>query len=129
MVRYDMQYRIPWIVFDCDEVSNFDSIIKKAEESDINVGWSNPCFEIWMYAYLGSMPTGLNSKSCCSNFSNLYKTKVGKEYSKSDTNIYISISLNTEMKRKLLKLLVKDTNSLKNSMKMSHLKWFLYINL
>ena len=57
MVAYDAQYRIPWIVFDRDQVPNFDEIISDAEAANIQVGWSNPCFEIWLYTYFGSMPT------------------------------------------------------------------------
>ena len=56
LTAYDAQYRIPWIVFDRDQVQGFDAIIKEAEDKGIQVGWSNPCFEIWMYAYFGSMP-------------------------------------------------------------------------
>lgn len=56
LTAYDAQYRIPWIVFDRDQVQWFDEIIKEAEDKGIQVGWSNPCFEIWMYAYFGSMP-------------------------------------------------------------------------
>ena len=56
LTAYDAQYRIPWIVFDRDQVQGFDEIIKEAEDKGIQVGWSNPCFEKWMYAYFGSMP-------------------------------------------------------------------------
>lgn len=51
MTAYEAQYRIPWIVFDRDKVPKFDQIIKAAEKENINVGWSNPCFEIWMFGY------------------------------------------------------------------------------
>ena len=57
-----------WIVFDRDQVQGFDEIIKEAEDKGIQVGWSNPCFEIWMYAYLGSMPAIQDSWTCCSDF-------------------------------------------------------------
>ena len=56
LMAYDAQYRIPWIVFDRDQVQGFDDIIAEAVNKGIQVGWSNPCFEIWMYAYFGSMP-------------------------------------------------------------------------
>ena len=56
LTAYDAQYRTPWIVFDRDQVQGFDEIIKEAEDKGIQVGWSNPCFEIWMYAYFCSMP-------------------------------------------------------------------------
>lgn len=45
---YDAQYRIPWVVFDRDQVQEFDEIIAEALRKGIQVGWSNPCFEICM---------------------------------------------------------------------------------
>lgn len=88
LTAYEAQYRIPWIVFDRDQVQGFDEIITEAENKGIEVGWSNPCFEIWMYAYFGSMPAIHSSWSCCSDFGRLYKSKTGQEYSKSDERIY-----------------------------------------
>ena len=49
MAAVEPQYRKPWIVFDRDQVKNFDQIITDAEKQDINVGWSNPCIEIWFH--------------------------------------------------------------------------------
>ena len=77
-VSQSPQYRVPWIVFDRDQVPNFDDIIKEAERKGINTGWSNPCFEIWLYAYWGSMPPIEESKKCCSEFNKEYKKKTGK---------------------------------------------------
>ena len=91
LASYDPQYRIPWIVFDRDQVQNFDGIIEKAERKGIHVGWSNPCFEIWLYAYFGKMPNIEESWNCCSKFSRLYTSKTGLNYSKSDENIYANI--------------------------------------
>ena len=88
MTAYDAQYRIPWIVFDRDQVSNFDQIIKTAEETGIHVGWSNPCFEIWMFAYFGSMPAIQESWTCCTKFSELYRTRTGQAYAKADEDMY-----------------------------------------
>ncbi len=88
LVSYDPQYRIPWIVFDRDKVTNFDNIINNAQKENINIGWSNPCFEIWLYAYFGIMPNIQESWICCSKFSELYKQKTKHEYSKSDDNLY-----------------------------------------
>ncbi len=34
---------MPWIVFDCDEIKDFDEIVREAEKKGIGVGWSNPC--------------------------------------------------------------------------------------
>lgn len=82
LTAYDAQYRIPWIVFDRDQVQGFDEIIKEAEDKGIQVGWSNPCFEIWIYAYFGSMPQIQDSWICCSEFGRVYETKTGQKYSK-----------------------------------------------
>ncbi|MCD7772251.1 MAG: RloB family protein [Oscillospiraceae bacterium] len=88
MTAYEAQYRIPWIVFDRDQVQNFDQIVRDAEKAGIKVGWSNPCFEIWMYAYFDSMPAIQESWVCCSKFAELYKTRTGRVYSKSDAELY-----------------------------------------
>ena len=85
---YEAQYRIPWIVFDRDEVVDFDKIIKDAKKAGIHVGWSNPCFEIWMYAYFGSMPAIHESWSCCSRFGETYEKRTGQKYSKADEDMY-----------------------------------------
>ncbi len=88
LVSYEPQYRIPWIVFDRDQVVDFDSIIEDAEKKGINAGWSNPCFEIWMFGYFGKMPVIQDSWTCCRKFEEIYKNKTGLDYSKADKNIY-----------------------------------------
>ena len=91
LTAYDAQYRIPWIVFDRDQVQGFDEIIAEAECRGINVGWSNPCFEIWMYAYFGVMPAIQDSWTCCSEFSRIYENKTGQKYAKADGQLYTRI--------------------------------------
>ena len=91
MTAYDAQYRLPWIVFDRDEVKDFDEIIREAESFGIRVGWSNPCFEIWMYSYYGTMPTIMESWVCCSEFEKVFERNTGQRYSKSDTAVYEKI--------------------------------------
>ena len=88
LTAYDAQYRVPWIVFDRDQVQGFDEIIAEAERKDINVGWSNPCFEIWLYAYFGAMPVIQDSWKCCSDFGRVYESKTGQKYSKTDPRMY-----------------------------------------
>ena len=91
MTAYDAQYRIPWIVFDRDEVKDFDEIIKEAESFGIRVGWSNPCFEIWMHSYYGAMPAIMESWVCCSEFEKVFQRKTGQKYSKADSGLYEKI--------------------------------------
>lgn len=88
MASLHPQYGEPWIVFDRDEIPDFDKIISAAIEKGINVGWSNPCIEIWFSAYLGAMPTYQTSVSCCSGFANEYNKKTGQQYQKDDAAIY-----------------------------------------
>lgn len=85
---YEAQYRIPWIVFDRDQVQGFDEIIAEAKRKGIEVGWSNPCFEIWLYTYFGSMPAIQDSWTCCSEFGRVYESKTGQKYSKADVQMY-----------------------------------------
>lgn len=84
----ESQYRIPWIVFDRDRVEDFDEIIRTAEKNGVGAGWSNPCFEIWMYAYFGEMPAIMESYTCCERFAEKFKKVSGQEYSKNDRDIY-----------------------------------------
>lgn len=91
LTAYDAQYRIPWIVFDRDQVQEFDEIIAEAVSKGIQVGWSNPCFEIWMFTYFGCMPAIQDSWTCCSEFARVYETKTGQRYSKADEQMYIKL--------------------------------------
>lgn len=77
-----------WIVFDRDQVLNFDTIIADAISKGINVGWTNPCIEEWFHAYFGSMPTYGSSVLCCENFARVFERVVKQKYDKSDPSIY-----------------------------------------
>lgn len=77
-----------WIVFDRDQVLNFDKIISEAISKGINVGWTNPCIEEWFHTYFGSMPTYRDSVVCCENFARVFERIVKQKYDKSDPSIY-----------------------------------------
>lgn len=82
------QYGEPWIIFDRDQVKNFDDIIQNAKATGINAGWSNPCIEIWFHAYFGAMPTYQTSVACCNGFENIFEKAANQKYQKSDKQIY-----------------------------------------
>ncbi len=63
----------------------------EAESFGIMVGWSNPCFEIWMHSYYGSMPAIMESWVCCSEFEKVFERNTGQRYSKSDMAMYEKI--------------------------------------
>ena len=88
MIAIEPQYRIPWIVFDRDQIKNFDEIIFDAESHYINVGWSNPCIEIWLHAYFSDMPNCADSVKCVNNFSNAFQKQTKQEYDKADSDLY-----------------------------------------
>ena len=82
------QYGEIWIIFDRDQVQNFDNIISKAMSKGINVGWTNPCIEEWFSAYFGTMPTYNSSVACCEGFEQIFERIVQQKYVKSDPAIY-----------------------------------------
>lgn len=82
------QYSEPWIVFDRDQVKDFDGIIKNAKHCGVHAGWSNPCLEIWLYAYFGSMPNIQDSVSCCNRFATEYERRTGQKYDKAEKDLY-----------------------------------------
>lgn len=62
-----------WVIFDRDKVKNFDNIIRYGKNRGVGVGWSNPCFEIEMYAYFGEMPVIEKSVKCCEEFADKFE--------------------------------------------------------
>ena len=98
MIVYEMNkspiFYDPWIVFDKDQIPDFDKLISKAEKNSINVGWSNPCIEIFFLSYLGKNPNVSDQTDCINKFCSEYKRVMGKEYKKNNENIYDELSKN-----------------------------------
>ena len=84
----DERFRDIWLVFDRDEVKNFDELIEEAKESKMNVGWSNPCFEIWLMSYFQNPKNIDDSQKCCETFEKIFKENTSKKYKKSEEKIY-----------------------------------------
>ncbi|MCH3916092.1 MAG: RloB family protein [Spirochaetia bacterium] len=87
------QFAVPWIVFDRDKVPAFDAIIADAKVHDIHVGWSNPCFEVWLYGYFGTLNGVEDSVQCCRQFGEKFKKVTHNEYVKSKKTIWAAYSL------------------------------------
>ena len=84
----DERFRDIWLVFDRDEVKNFDKLIEEAKESKMNVAWSNPCFEIWLMSYF-QIPKNIDdSQKCCETFEKIFMENTSKKYKKSEEKIY-----------------------------------------
>ena len=88
-IYYDL-----WIVFDKDQIVDFDSLVLKAEKNKINVGWSNPCIEIFFLSYFDKNPNVSDQIDCINKFRLEYKKIVGKEYKKNNVDIYDELSKN-----------------------------------
>ena len=84
----DERFRNIWLVFDRDEVKNFDKLIEVAKKNKMNVAWSNPCFEIWLMSYFKNLENIPNSKKCCETFEKIFKENTSKKYKKSEEKIY-----------------------------------------
>ena len=78
----------PWIVFDKDQVKEFDELVNKAQRNNINVAWSNPCIEILFLAYFGKSPNVSETSECIKEFEKEYIKRVGKKYEKNNKDIY-----------------------------------------
>lgn len=113
-VALHSQYVEPWIVFDRDQVQNFDKIIEDAKTAGINVAWSNPCIEIWFNSYLGAMPSYQNSVDCCDGFKKDFKKITNKKYQKSDKNIYKNLCMYGNENHAILLAESKINECLKN---------------
>ena len=82
LTAYNAQYRILWIVFDRDQVQGFDDIIAEAAGKGIQVGWSNPCFEIWLLLHAKDQKTAITTENLIKELKKC--ASVWKNYTKSD---------------------------------------------
>ena len=108
-VYKDHQFRQEWLVFDRDEVKDFDEIIEKAEGYHLHCAWSNPCFEIWLYAYYGKMPEFLNSQQCWKSFGKEFQKRTGIPYEKNDRWLYRHL-METGDEEKAIQLAIQKLN-------------------
>lgn len=109
LMQDDLQHRNGWLVFDRDEVKDFDEMIRKAEKYGLHCAWSNPCFEIWLYAYYGKMPAFMNSQQCWKSFGEEYERRTGLRYAKTDRWLYRHL-LETGDEEKAIRIAVEKMN-------------------
>ena len=91
--EYQMDPKIGDLVFcliDLDlRRDKYDAYLKAQQRyPQIKFIVSNPCFEIWMYAYFGEMPTIGESYTCCDRFADKFEKVTGQKYLKRDKDIY-----------------------------------------
>ena len=88
--RYSDNAVSVWLVFDRDRLTIFDQIVASCQASGgaIHAAWTNPCLEIWFYAYFDNLPSCFDSVACVQQFKALFEKKTGQKYQKNDEDIY-----------------------------------------
>lgn len=111
----DPRFRNIWLVFDKDEVSDFDDLINDAQKLGMGVGWSNPCFEVWLSAHFNKSINTSSSVDCCSRFSSTFsKLTNGREYSKSDNELFKIVNHYGDEKQAITMATKKHENAMQD---------------
>jgi len=73
-----------WVVIDKDEHRGFTQAINLAKANDIQVAYSNECFELWFILHFEYLNTAIGRTNYCKKLTELLKIK----YEKNNSNIY-----------------------------------------
>lgn len=73
-----------WVVFDKDDHDHFNESIELAQKNNINVAYSNECFELWFILHFEYLNTAIGRKSYPKKLTKL----LGRKYEKNDSDIY-----------------------------------------
>jgi len=71
-------YSEVWVVFDKDENEDFDVAIALAKKEDLNVAWSNECFELWLLLHFQDLKAVIPRAD--------YYSKIGYHFKKRGIN-------------------------------------------
>ena len=88
--RADFVYQHVWVVFDKDDFDTFDEAIKLASENEIEVAWSNPCFELWVLLHFSFVDSALHRDQIRDKVNHIFKERCIREegYEKNLENLY-----------------------------------------
>lgn len=78
-----------WIVFDKDEHKDFNKAINLAQKNNINIAYSNECFELWFILHFEYLQTSLGRDKFKPKLTKL----LGKKYEKNSSDIYELIKI------------------------------------
>lgn len=70
-----------WVVFDKDHF-DIEEALRLAQRNDINVAWSNECFELWFLLHFSSLTTFLGRKEALEKVKEVYKKTLKITYEK-----------------------------------------------
>lgn len=76
-----------WIIFDKDHFE-IEEAIKLARANNINVAWSNECFELWFLFHFNRISVAMGRKDCLSKIEDLFKKNLKIKYEKNSDICY-----------------------------------------
>ena len=81
-----------WCVFDIDnflkqDKKSFTKALEKAKENNINIAWSNPCFEIWPMLHFELIETEISAQDCQKKLKVFFK-RIGVDYKKNCEGLF-----------------------------------------
>ena len=73
--RSPIIYEQVWVVFDKDDFKDFDDAISLAQNNGFRVGWSNQCFEYWLYLHFYYSDSALHRSDWYKKLDEIFKEK------------------------------------------------------
>lgn len=83
-------YQNIWVIFDKDDFNDFDSAVALGKSKGYSVGWSNQCFEYWLFLHFEYSDSDLHRSQWVEKLTSLFKTNHLTEhgYEKNLENLY-----------------------------------------
>ncbi|MCV3356118.1 MULTISPECIES: RloB family protein [Campylobacter] len=109
--KTENEYEESWIVFDRDErrAEVIDIVKKDANQNNIRVAYSNPCFELWYYLHFCLIQSEIDCKTLCEKL----KKYFGEEYQK-NKNYFDKLENKTQIAINNAKKLQENSNPYTN---------------
>ena len=88
--RANIVYNQIWVIFDKDDFLDFDEAIDLALKKGFHVGWSNQCFEYWIFLHFNYSDAALDRNEWIKKLSEVFR-KNGIDpqgYKKNDSQIF-----------------------------------------
>jgi hypothetical protein len=81
-----------WCIFDIDhflkqDKESFANALEKAKVNNINIAWSNPCFELWLMLHFELIETAISVQDYQKKLKVLFK-KIGFDYKKNCEGLF-----------------------------------------
>ena len=110
-------YSQVWVLIDKDQFTDFDQAIKKAEDEDLSVAWSNQSFELWYLLHFQPVSSGIDNKKIIDRLSTHLQQKgiIREPYSKSKPLTYDNLKENVQLAIDRSEKLMLEHETLRNT--------------